>query len=62
MIDFTISIYLKIYFTLLPLSFLENQELNYIVITRPISSRNFKGVNDLELKIKEVIIISLLLN
>jgi hypothetical protein len=61
-IDFTISIYLKIYFSLLTLSFLENQELNYIVITRPISRRNFKGVNDLELKIKEVIIISLLLN
>jgi hypothetical protein len=53
-IDFTITVYLKIFFTFLPLSLLENQELNHIVKTRPISHRNFKGVNALELKIKEV--------
>jgi hypothetical protein len=54
-IDFTILIYLKIFFTLLPLSLLENQEFNEIVKIRPIAKKNIKGVSELDLKLKEVI-------
>ena len=53
-IDFTIAIYLKLFFTFLPLTLIENEQLLEVVNTRPVSKRDFKGVNDLDLRIKEV--------
>jgi len=45
---------LKLFFTFLPLTLIENEQLLEVVNTRPVSKRDFKGVNDLDLRIKEV--------